>query len=81
MLMRIWMDRIQDKQNFRAMLINRQDPQHDPVAADLKIHDDEYSEWQRALTQVALPDTIFEQLYALRDHIFQLSQQNSEQLD
>ena len=81
MLMRIWMDRIQDKQNFRAMLINRQDPQHDPVAADLKIHDDEYNECQRALTQVALPDAIFEQLYALRDHIFQLSQQNSEQLD
>ena len=81
MLMRIWMDRIQDKQNFRAMLISRQDPQHDPVTADLKIHDDEYDEWQRALTQVALPDVIFEQLYALREHIFQLSQQSGEQQD
>ncbi len=79
MLMRIWMDRIQDKQNFRAMLTSRQDPQHDPVQTELKISDEEYSEWQHALTQVALPDLIFEKLFQLRDQIFQLSQQNSEQ--
>ena len=55
MLMRIWMDSHSGlkKQNFRAMLINRQDPQHDPVAADLKIHDDEYMEWQRALSRLS----------------------------
>jgi len=81
MLIRIWMDRIQDKQNFRAMLISRQDPQHDPVAANLKIADDEYNEWQHALTQVALPDAIFEQVYALREHIYQLSQQQTDQND
>jgi MoxR-like ATPase len=81
MLMRIWMDRIQDKQNFRAMLISRQNPQHDPVAANLKIADDEYNEWQHALTQVALPDAIFEQVYALREHIYQLSQQQPDQND
>ncbi|WP_024871573.1 ATPase RavA domain-containing protein [Tolumonas lignilytica] len=81
MLMRIWMDRIQDKQNFRAMLVSRQDPMHDPVQPALKIGDDEYNEWQQALTQVALPDAIFEQLYALREQIYQLSQQNSEQQD
>ncbi len=79
MLMRIWMDRIQDKQNFRAMLTSRQDPQHDPVQTELKISDEEYSGWQHALTQVALPDLIFEKLFQLRDQIFQLSQQNSEQ--
>ena len=79
MLLRLWLDRIQDKQNFRAMLTSRQDPQHDPVQTELKISDEEYSEWQHALTQVALPDLIFEKLFQLRDQIFQLSQQNSEQ--
>lgn len=79
MLVRIWLDRIQDKQNFRAMLISRQDPMHDPVNPELKISDQEYNDWQHALTQVALPDAIFEQFYALREQLFQLSQQNSEQ--
>lgn len=78
MLLRIWMDRIQDKQNFRAMLTGRQDSQYDPVSDNLKISDDEYYEWQTEINQVALPDVIFEQLFQLREQISQLSQQNDE---
>lgn len=79
MLIRIWMDRIQDKMNFKGMLLNRQDPMADPVPALLKISDDEYFEWQTAVNTVNMPDAIFEQLYALREQIFQISQNQEQQ--
>ncbi|GAB3214965.1 ATPase RavA domain-containing protein [Pseudaeromonas pectinilytica] len=69
MLLRLWLDRIQDKQNFRAMLTSRQDPAQDPVPAALKIDDDEYSGWQQALSQVGLSDAMFEQLFQLRERL------------
>ncbi|GAA4501051.1 ATPase RavA domain-containing protein [Pseudaeromonas paramecii] len=72
LLFRVWLDRIQEKQNFRAMLTSRQDPQADPVDAKLKISQDEYQQWQQALTQVALPDSVFEQLYRFREQLAQL---------
>ncbi len=73
MLLRLWLDRIQDKQNFRAMLTSRQDPAQDPVPAPLKIEDAEYQQWQQELTQVALSDAIFEQLFQLRERLNQLA--------
>lgn len=78
MLIRIWMDRIQDKQNFRAMLTSRQDPLADPVPAHLKINDEQYEAWQAAISTVGLPDVIFEQLYQLREQINLSAQQNTE---
>ena len=52
LLFRVWLDRIQEKQNFRAMLTSRQDTQADPVDAKLKISQDEYQQWQQALTRI-----------------------------
>lgn len=75
MLLRLWLDRIQDKQNFRAMLISRQAPAEDPVAASLKIEDQEYREWQRELSALTLGDALFEQLYELRERLSTLASQ------
>ena len=69
MLLRLWLDRIQDKQNFRAMLTSRQDPAQDPVPDPLKIEDGEYQLWQLELSQVALSDALFEQLFQLRERL------------
>ena len=63
MLLRLWLDRIQDKQNFRAMLTSRQDPHQDPVPQSIKVDDQEFAQWQQELTQVSLPDAVFEQLF------------------
>ena len=79
MLLRLWLDRIQDKQNFRAMLTSRQDPAQDPVPAALKIDDDEYLDWQKNLTQTSLGDAMFEQLFELRERLNQLNSQESDQ--
>lgn len=72
MLFRVWLDRIQDKQNFHAMLISRQDPHQDPVPAELKITDDEYAHWQQELSRIALPDTVFDRLFRLREKLERL---------
>lgn len=79
MLIRIWMDRIQEKQNFKGMLLSPQDQTADPVPQILKISDEDYQEWQQALDSVQMPDAIFEQFYALREQIFQFSQHQDQQ--
>ena len=78
MLLRLWLDRIQDKQNFRAMLTSRQDPSLDPVPTTLKIDDEEYRDWQKNLTQVSLGEAMFEQLFELRERLNQLNSQASD---
>lgn len=78
MLIRLWLDRIQQKQNFRAMLTSRQDPSQDTVPATLKIEDEEYLAWQQALTQVSLGDALFEQLFQLRERLATLNTQSDE---
>ena len=79
MLLRLWVDRIQNKQNFRAMLTSRQDPAQDTVPVELKIGDDEYKQWQQQLTQVGLSDALFEQFYQLRERLNALASEGDEE--
>ena len=79
MLLRLWVDRIQNKQNFRAMLTSRQDPAQDTVPAALKIGDEEYSQWQQEMTQVGLSDALFEQFYQLRERLNALAAECDEE--
>ncbi|MBF9003059.1 ATPase RavA domain-containing protein [Vibrio nitrifigilis] len=65
MLVRVFVNRIQDKQNFKSMLTvgTTQEAQ---VPAELAISDDEYFTWQQELQNLAISDDVFDKLYRLK---------------
>ncbi len=79
MLLRLWLDRIQDKQNFRAMLVGQQEGNKDPVPEALKINDDEYVAWQSQLGRVPLDDGLFNALFQLREQLATLNAEPDSQ--
>ncbi|MHB9958013.1 ATPase RavA domain-containing protein [Vibrio campbellii] len=65
MLVRVFVNRIQDKQNFKSMLTvgTYQEAQ---VPEGLAITDEEYHLWQQQLDKLTLTDNAFEKLFQLK---------------
>lgn len=65
MLVRVFVNRIQDKQNFKSMLTvgTSQEAQ---VPEGLAITDEEYHRWQQQLDKLTLADNAFEKLFQLK---------------
>ncbi|MCF3095791.1 DUF3763 domain-containing protein [Aeromonas australiensis] len=72
MLVRVWLDRVQEKANFQAMLASDGTTLHH-LSPSLQIQADEYLKWQGEIEQVSLPGDIFELIYLLRQRLDHLT--------
>ncbi|MDN3681198.1 DUF3763 domain-containing protein [Vibrio tapetis subsp. quintayensis] len=75
MVVRIFVNRIQHKQNFRSMLTVGT-PQEAQIPPGLAITDEEYGLWQQELETLELNETCFEKLYTLKTLIEQRVEDN-----
>ncbi|MGF1910833.1 DUF3763 domain-containing protein [Vibrio kasasachensis] len=74
MLVRIFINRIQDKNNFKSMLTVGT-PQEAQIPPELAITDQEYHLWQKELDELTLTDDVFEKLYQLKFLLEQKAEQ------
>ncbi len=70
MPIRLWLDKVQDKSNFRSMLISQQDENEKPGSRFTAGHGrGEYQQWQVDIGKITLPDAVFELIHQLRQQL------------
>jgi MoxR-like ATPase len=75
MLVRVYVNRIQNKQNFKSMLTVGT-PQEAHIPAGLAITDAEYHQWQGQLDKIPLSNDVFEKLYQLKSLLEQAAEEH-----
>lgn len=74
MLVRVFVNRIQDKRNFYSMLTVGT-TQEAEVPDELKISNQEYTQWLSELDQIPLSEALFDKLYLLKSMLEKRHQQ------
>lgn len=77
MLVRVFVNRIQNKQNFKSLL-TMGTPQEVVIPEGLAITDEEYHQWQKQLNEIPLSDDIFEKLFQLKTDLEQAFTQQGD---
>lgn len=80
LLVRLYVNRIQEKNNFRALLTIGT-PQETTIPEELAISDEEYFSWLGQLQSLPLSDDIFEKLYKLKSMLESAELESSNQED
>ncbi|CAM4095177.1 ATPase RavA domain-containing protein [Vibrio neonatus] len=80
MLVRVFVNRIQDKQNFHSMLTVGT-PQEAQVPEDLTISNQEYTQWLSELDSMPLSDEVFNKLYQLKTMLETRHKENEDKLN
>ena len=68
MLVRVFVNRIQEKKNFKALLIG-EGPTLQEIDPSLTIKDEEYVNWQQHIDEIQLSEEIFEQIFKLKSMV------------
>ncbi|WP_028022545.1 AAA family ATPase [Enterovibrio calviensis] len=66
MLVRIFVNRIQEKSNFKRLLTDENGDARVEISSDITIKTQEYQQWQTQIDHVSLSDDVFEKIYALK---------------
>ncbi|MDX1302956.1 ATPase RavA domain-containing protein [Photobacterium sp.] len=77
MLVRVFVNRIQEKQNFKAMLMGESSAAQN-IDPALTIKDEEYEQWQAHIDEVTLSEDIFEKIYQLKSMIEQRAEAGTD---
>lgn len=71
MLIRLWLTNVSEKRHFHGMLLHADNAEFTLADPHLAITEEEYAEWQQAITKIELPDSVFELIYQLRQQLNQ----------
>ncbi|MDY5779397.1 MAG: AAA family ATPase [Succinivibrionaceae bacterium] len=77
MLIRLWLDPIKDKANFKSMLTLKS--QNSTVSDRLKIKDEELLSWAKEIEEITISNEAFEDLYFLKEQFDQSASINKEE--
>jgi len=73
-LIRLEVKDIQDKQAFNEMITKPLDISQDTVKDELKISDEEYKQWSKAIDQIMMPENVLNVIHVIRNYIEQHNQ-------
>ncbi len=77
-LLRLELKPVQDDEAFRRMLLDVEDAYRDPVPEPTKVREEEFAEWQRALSSVRTPEPILSALSHLRHRLAAVNREREE---
>jgi MoxR-like ATPase len=68
-LVRLFVEGVQDKENFNKMISESLKSYEDTIGAELKINDDEYKAWNEKIDEIKVPENVFNVIQVIRARI------------